>query len=265
VPPEHIRAAAAAARVAREELGLGLEGPVPDILRVVEETESVPVAVLRLGNGVAGAYLVRRNQSFVFLNGLQHVPRQRFTLAHELGHHRLGHAAVVDGVQEIEGKSGDPLEQQANAFAGEFLAPDRALHAWLKANDDPRINLNVLVRLATWFGISAPAAYVRLTQADILRNASQRRELKMLLDRGAHGGVQRASGLESVEDSLARLHRENGYPHVPARLRDNALTAYATGLIDLDRLADALRMSRKKAEEFVSLLGIEQVELEPDW
>lgn len=265
MPREHIREAVAAARVAREELGLGLEGPVPDILRVVEETESVPVAVLRLGNGVAGAYLVRRNQTFVFLNGAQDVRRQRFTLAHELGHHRLGHAAVVDGVDEVDGKSDEPLEQQANAFAGELLAPERALHAWLEANDDPLVDLNVLVRLATWFGISAPAAYVRLHQANILRNATQKRQLKTLLDRGAHGGVQRALGLEPVEDSLARLHRENAYPHVPARLRDNALTAYAAGLIDLERLAGALRMSRKKTDELVAALGIEPAEPEPDW
>ena len=71
----------------------------------------------------------------MFLNGDQPVQRQRFTLAHELGHHRLGHAAVVDGVEEVDGKSDDPLEQQANAFAGEFLAPDQALRAWMDAHD----------------------------------------------------------------------------------------------------------------------------------
>ncbi len=265
MPREHIREAIAAARVARQELGLGLEQPVHDILRVVEETESVPVAVLRLGNGVAGAYLVRRDRPFVFLNGSQHVPRQRFTLAHELGHHRLGHAAVVDGIDEVDGKSDEPLEQQANAFAGEFLAPDRALHGWLEANGDPRIDLPVLVRLATWFGISAPAAYVRLNQAEILRKPSQLRQLRTQLDRGAHGGVQHALGLEAVEDSLARLNRENAYPRVPGRLRDNALTAYASGLINLDRLASALRSSRCDVEDLVHALGLEPAAPEPDW
>jgi Zn-dependent peptidase ImmA (M78 family) len=265
MPREHVREAIAVARVAREQLGLGLEQPVHDLLRIVEETEAVPVAVLGLADGVAGAYLVRRSQPFVFLNGAQAVQRQRFTLAHELGHHRLGHAAVVDGVEEVEGRSDEPLEQQANAFAGEFLAPDRALHAWMEANDDPRVDLHVLVRLATWFGISAPAAFVRLGQADILRNTRQRQDLKRLLDRGAHGGVQRALGLEPVEDTLARLHRENAYPYVPARLRDNALTAYAAGLIDLDRLTGALRTSRGKVEQLVQALGIEPVGPEPDW
>jgi hypothetical protein len=209
--------------------------------------------------------MVRRERPFVFLNGAQAVQRQRFTLAHELGHHRLGHAAVVDGVDQVEGRTDEPLEQQANAFAGEFLAPVQALHAWMAARDHPRVDVNLLVKLATYFGISAPAAFVRLNQAEILRNARQRQDLKRLLDRGAHGGVQRALGLGPGEDSLARLHRENAYPYVPTRLRDNAITAYAAGLIDVDRLAAALRMTRKKAEELVELLGIEQAEPELDW
>jgi len=47
----------------------------------------VPVAILSLGNGVAGAYIVRRDHAFIFLNAF----------AHELGHQRLGHRVVVDG------------------------------------------------------------------------------------------------------------------------------------------------------------------------
>jgi Zn-dependent peptidase ImmA (M78 family) len=265
VPAAHVRDAISAARVAREDLGLGLDQPVHDLLRVVEEAAGVPVAVLALGNGVAGAYIVRRGRPFVFLNGAHPVPRQRFTLAHELGHHRLGHAGVVDGIDEVEGRSSVPVEQQANAFAGEFLAPDRALRSWMQAHDDPRIDLQVLVRIATWFGISAPAALVRLHQAGILKVARQRQELKRLVDRGAHGGVQRALALEDVEDSLARIAREGRLPRVPTVLRDNALAAYAAGLIDLGRLAGALRQDREPTEELVGALGIVPPEPEPDW
>src|SRR5262249_50314965 len=157
----------------------------------------------------------------------------------------------VDGLAQVEGGSDEPLEQQANAFAGEFLAPERALNAWMEANDDPRVDLYVLVRLATWFGISAPAAFVRLNQVDILRNPRQRQDLQRLLGRGAHAGAQQVLGFEPVEDTLARLYREHAYPYVPAKLRDNALTAYAAGLIDLDRLAGALRTSRAGATQLV--------------
>lgn len=261
----HIAEAVAAARVARQQLGLGLDQPVHDILRVVEETQHLPVAVLRLGEGVAGAYVVRRERPFIFLNGAQPVARQRFTLAHELGHHRLGHVAVVDGVNEVEGRSDEPLEQQANAFAGEFLAPEQALRGWMEANGDPLITIPVLCRLATWFGISAPAAFVRLSQADILRNRRQKRDLQTLLKRGAHRGAERALGLEPVEDTLARISREGELPRVPAVMRDNALAAYAAGLIDLDRLAGALRQDRASAERLVNELGLVPVEAEPDW
>lgn len=261
----HISDAVAEARVARQQLGLGLDQPVHDVLSVVEETQNVPVAVLRLGEGVAGAYIVRRGRPFIFLNGAQPVPRQRFTLAHELGHHRLGHSAVVDGVKEVDGRSDEPLEQQANAFAGEFLAPERALRGWVEANGNPLIVLPVLVRLASWFGISVPAAFVRVSQTGLLRNERHRQDLQTLLKRAAHRGAENELGLEPVEDSLARLTREGTLPRVPAAMRDNALTAYAAGLIDLDRLAGALRQDPSSAEQLVTKLGIVPVAAESDW
>lgn len=261
----HIAEAVAAARVAREELGLGLDQPVHDILLVVEETERIPVAVLSLGDGVAGAYLVRKGQPFIFLNGNQPVTRQRFTLAHELGHHRLGHGAVVDGVNEVDGKSKEPLEQQANAFAGEFLAPDHALRGWMEANGQPQIDLKRLCKIASWFGVSTPAVFVRLSQADILRNVRQKADLQTFLKRGAHRGVEVALGLETHEDTLAGISREKQVPRMPVALRDNALAAYGAGLIDLDRLSGALRQERNQAEQLVGSLGLTPEAPDPDW
>lgn len=263
--PAHVREATATARAARNELGLGLDQPVHDVLTVVEETAGVPVAVLRLGSGVAGAYIVRRDQPFIFINGSEVVTRQRFTIAHELGHHRLGHRAVIDGVETIEGRTADPREQQANAFAGEMLAPEQALRNWMDAHDDPPIDIAVLCRIAAWFGISAPAAYVRLIEAGILQRMSQRRQLKRQLDQGQHRGAEKTLGLGVVQDQLAQIQRDDVLPRLPARLRDNALAAYAAGLIDLDRLAQALRRDRAGVERLVNELGIAPEEPEPDW
>lgn len=263
--PAHVREAIAAARTARYELGLGLEQPVHDILDVVEEAADVPVAVLALPEGVAGAYLVRRDQPFIFLNGNEWITRQRLTLAHELGHHRIHRRAVLDGVQNIEGRSQDPLEQQAFAFAGEFLAPEQALRSWLEARDDPLIDIAVLARLGAAFGISAPAMFVRLIDAGILQRTSQRRDLKRRLDQGQHRGAERALDLRPVEDHLAQLQRDKAVPRLPAKLRDNALAAYAAGLIDLDRLALALRRDRVSVERLVTELGLTPQEPEPDW
>src|SRR4051812_4251997 len=77
VTAPHVKEAVAAARAARAEFGLGLEGPVHDLLVVVEETARLPVMVLRLGNGVAGAYMRRHGNGFVFLDGSEDVARQR--------------------------------------------------------------------------------------------------------------------------------------------------------------------------------------------
>jgi len=264
-PAAHVREAIAAARTARYELGLGLDQPVHDLLDVVEEAAGVPVAVLALPEGVAGAYLVRREQPFIFLNGGEWVPRQRLTLAHELGHHRIHRRAVLDGVDNIEGKSADPMEQQAFAFAGEFLVPEQAIRGWLEARGDPLIDIAVLARLAAAFGISAPAMFVRLVEVNVLQRPKRRQELKRQLDRGQHRGVEKTLNLTPVEDQLARLHRENAMPRLPAKLRDNALAAYAAGLIDLDRLALALRRDRASVERLVTELGLTPREPEPDW
>ncbi len=214
--PAHVREAIAAARTARYELGLGLDQPVHDLLEVVEEAAGVPVAVLALPDGVAGAYLVRRKQPFIFLNGADWITRQRLTLAHELGHHRIHHRAVLDGIENIDGKSNDPLEQQAFAFAGEFLAPEQAIRGWLEARGDPLIDIAVLARLGVAFGISAPAMFVRLVDANILQRPKRRQELRRQLDRGQHRGVEKTLGLAPVEDQLARLQREEALPRLPA-------------------------------------------------
>ena len=261
----HVREAIAAARTARFELSLGLDQPVHELLEVVEEAAGVPVAVLALPDGVAGAYLVRRDQAFIFLNGSDWITRQRLTLAHELGHHRIHHRAVLDGIGNVDGKSKDPLEQQAFAFAGEFLAPEQALRGWLEARGDPLVDITVLARMGVAFGISAPAMFVRLIDAGILQRAKQRQELKSQLDRGQHRAVEKSAALAPAEDQLARIQRENAVPRLPAKLRDNALAAYAAGLIDLDRLALALRRDRSTVERLVTELGLAPQEPEPDW
>jgi Zn-dependent peptidase ImmA (M78 family) len=265
VSKPHVKVAVAAARTARSQLGLGLDGPVHDLLVVVEDLASLPVMVLRLGNGVAGAYMRRGDQSFVFLDGSEDVARQRFTLAHELGHHWLGHGSVIDGVESIETGVGDPREEQANAFAGEFLAPESALHHWMEAQDDPPLELEVVVDLAMWFTISVPAAVVRLTQADILQRPGDRRKLKTAIDRGTHKGLERQRESERAEDGLAKIAREGALPRLPRRMRESALALYAAGTISIERLAQVIRRDVETTQALVDRFGITPAPEEDDW
>ena len=118
MPSLHSNRGAKRAREARDALGLPLDRAPEDLLEAVEARGGAHVVVLDLGDGVAGAHLARPGCPLLFVNGRQPPTRQRFTLAHEFGHHRLGHATVVDRPQAFS-DSHHPLEVEANAFAAE--------------------------------------------------------------------------------------------------------------------------------------------------
>src|SRR5688500_11979055 len=111
---DRVREAARAARGVPGE-----EQPVPDLLALVEQGHGVPVAVLALGAGVAGAYLRRPRGALILLNGTEPAPRLRFTLAHELGHHVLRHGQSVDTPASLAAPA-RPVEVEANRFAAEL-------------------------------------------------------------------------------------------------------------------------------------------------
>ena len=55
--------------------------------------------------------------------------RQRFTIAHELGHILLGHVGQYKLVNREPDPGDNPIEQEANVFASRLLAPACALWA----------------------------------------------------------------------------------------------------------------------------------------
>ena len=57
----------------------------------------------------------------IFYNGFATVGRQRFTVAHELGHYVLGHTGRL--LNREPSPTDNPQERAANAFAARLLAP----------------------------------------------------------------------------------------------------------------------------------------------
>ena len=93
----------------------------------------------------------------IFLNGGDPVQRQRFTLAHEIGHILL-HAerSVVDFRKNLDNPS-TTEEIEANRFAADLLMPSIPyLKAWFESGGDYNF-------LAKKFGVSVPAAKIRAT------------------------------------------------------------------------------------------------------
>jgi len=71
----------------------------------------------------------------IFVNADDHVNRQTFTIAHELGHALL-HIDFREQYQVLlrrpMGAEADPLEKEANHFAAKLLVPKRFLDQYYK-------------------------------------------------------------------------------------------------------------------------------------
>ncbi len=93
--------------------------------------ENVPLLFRKL-EPLMGAYLREKGNPGIILTTRRPLGQQRFTAAHELGHHMLNHDPHADD-DSILRRSPDlardytrlpPAEQEADAFASYFLVPD---------------------------------------------------------------------------------------------------------------------------------------------
>jgi len=87
--------------------------------------------------------------------------RQRFTVAHELGHILLGHVGKYDLVNREPSSSDNPIEHEANVFASRLLAPACVLYA---------MDVWTPEGIAELCGISMQAATFRAERMKILKD-----------------------------------------------------------------------------------------------
>jgi Zn-dependent peptidase ImmA (M78 family) len=76
-------------------------------------------------------YLERRGHTWVVgVNSLHHPRRQRFSIAHELAHFLLHSSSQHEFVDKTylryQDEATDPMEREADQFAGELLMPENA-------------------------------------------------------------------------------------------------------------------------------------------
>lgn len=257
MPSLYANRGAKRAREAREGLDIADRGPLDDVLRVIEDRGGAHVVVLALPEGVAGAYVAKRDCPLLFVNGLQAISRQRFTVAHEFGHHRLGHGSVVDEQAAISGYLHDPNEVAANAFAAEFLMPRDAVAGWGRENVDGLVTLEHVVRLACAYGVSAQAARYALETARVVTQRQRCDQLDAEIDEGLHRGLFQQLGLELVRDELADAATR--LPRIPAPLRASALGDLLAGDLDVTGLAERVDRPRDEIAAMLAELGLDRL------
>lgn len=202
--------------VAREPLSSDLLG-----LLITDEPTG------RDGSGVAGAALALVNSDDTF-------GRQRFTVAHELGHLLFGDADV----QFVDYRNATDLrETRANSFAAELLMPEggvRATAAKLGAKPAGEADAlawaeQLVCDVATGFDSSVLSAIRRCNTLGYVDNA----EKEQLKQRSAFQ-MLRATGHGDYEDAHGAGRNDIDPPQL---LADKALYAYAEGLVGIGTLA----------------------------
>lgn len=146
-------------QIARSILDRYWDGKLPVDPVAIAHAAGVRV-VTDTGNlKVSGKFDVIGGNPVISCNKDESYLRQRFTLAHELGHYFLQHGPRFrDSAENFSTLAYDPIETAANRFAAELLIPSSAVNMLIKKH-----KLTDFAQLADRFKVSQVAMKIRLT------------------------------------------------------------------------------------------------------
>lgn len=151
---------------------LGINTPPVDVEDVVRRLE-IRLVRQTLDNELSGMAFLSSGAKYIVVNSSHHPNRQRFTIAHECGHHILHEDWLRQGVHVDKGiLKRDPLsssgrdlkEIAANAFAAELLMPRAMVGAAIPRDFDVLADEESaeIKRIAAQFQVSPAALHIRL-------------------------------------------------------------------------------------------------------
>jgi Zn-dependent peptidase ImmA (M78 family) len=120
---------------------------------------------------VLGMYTRVEDTAGIAINLRRPAYLQRFTAAHELGHHELGHRSSCDDETNVLGRVNDPQEMQAQIFAANLLMSESSIEAALETQRlDPMRPAHVspaqAYLMSAQLGVSYEALLVQLVMLD---------------------------------------------------------------------------------------------------
>ena len=141
---------------------------------IVAHRLNLEVEAAPLGEGVSGVLVVNDKAGTIGYNATQSVVRQRFTIAHEIGHYILHAAEAKDPLfidkqytasyrrDAASAKGEDIQEIQANSFAASLLMPEDLLLQELERMRFDMVDEDALIQLSDKFEVSTQAMSIRL-------------------------------------------------------------------------------------------------------
>ncbi len=146
-----------------------------DVARLAK-LESVEVEHVDFGDEISGVLVKDGDRAVIGVNARQALARQRFTIAHELGHYFLHSSRelfvdkdyVVHFRDENSSTGYDPIEVEANQFAAELIMPAANVRELFTTRRFDIDDESALRKLATQFQVSPTAMAVRLSSLGLV-------------------------------------------------------------------------------------------------
>ncbi len=138
-----------------------------DLPALLEEVFSVDVAIVNLPGRLDGCAWQTDTDRLIVLNRTSNWARQRFSLAHELGHILACDAQTLIA-EEVPPHSSQITEKRANSFAASFLMPADEIHEKAQDVSDSRH----FADLVNHFRVSPTSMAWRLVNLGLLPNGS---------------------------------------------------------------------------------------------
>ena len=202
----------------------------PRLAELVEDIFGADVAVAELGVGFDGLAASSDTAKLIVLATSQIPGRQRFTLAHELGHLLAGdHGVHLDKDIFDRAQQKDPSEMRANAFAATFLMPETILRERVGRSGLTEAGF---AQLACDLLVSPATLAYRLLTLRLIDNGTCDRFRSV-------SGAQAARLAGRASDWAQRVAEANS-PRPPGPLVRDAYAAYESGITTLRPYASLL-------------------------
>lgn len=235
-------AGAAAAYELRLESSIGNE-PIVDLWAFIRD-RGVDLAFHGFGeDGPDGVYRYDGSHALIVVNSDRApVARQRFTAAHELGHHVM-HREEGKPMRAVDVDANSPAresrqETEAHAFAAYLLAPDAAMKAAFPDVEPAEISVENVVDLAHRFGVTPTTAIFRLHNAGRIRSADRDRLREQIKGRVNRLRMQKGYDVEELRGAA-----------LPSQYVTDIADLHDGGLIDTQRASELLRTDAATARE----------------
>ncbi|WP_326561412.1 ImmA/IrrE family metallo-endopeptidase [Micromonospora sp. NBC_01796] len=237
----------------RKDHRLGVQ-PLGDLVAIIEQTTGIDVAVLDAGPDEHGLTMrdPKRDTMFIGVARTRNPMRQRFTLAHELGHVQFRDWAEVDAGNWSDRS---PAEVRADVFARHLLLPVDGLREFLGEGD--QVTRSTLSGVVQRFLVSPAVAAIALHQDGYLDVATKREWMTL-------STAQLAVRFGWI-DQYHALQADSDRRRAPQRLLARATRGYAEGVLSAQAIATLRGIAVETAEAELRSAGIAPAESPIAW